>query len=82
MGKYGYQGVGICSAELKTIGVWKSDVKESFERGVVFYMKEDAIVGIMMWNIPGKIDVAKRLVKQGKKYENKTELVSLFNVHA
>ncbi|KAJ3046983.1 Apoptosis-inducing factor 1, mitochondrial [Rhizophlyctis rosea] len=55
---------------------------EQYGKGVVFYMdRKKKIVGILMWNLLGKVDVARSIIKQGKTYTDINDLVTLFNVH-
>ncbi|KAI9203982.1 uncharacterized protein BJ171DRAFT_507245 [Polychytrium aggregatum] len=92
--KIGYEAVGITESSLSTIGIWaKGDdngrgpaeqdpSKEDYGKGVVFYIsKEKKIVGILMWNIFGKAPVARKIISQGKTFEDIEGLAGLFNVH-
>ncbi len=86
----GYEAVGLTDSKLETVGVWAKGVNprspdtsdEGFNKGVVFYMnKQKKIVGVLMWNMFGKVDVARTIIKSGKSYENPKEVATLFNVH-
>jgi len=39
-------------------------VKDDFSKGVVFYTKGGVIVGILTWNIFGKMDLARKVLSQ------------------
>eukprot|EP00128_Syssomonas_multiformis_P010640 Colp12_sorted_trinity150504_noHs@35240 len=54
---------------------------EDFSRGVVFYMRDDVVVGIILWNIFGRIDVARAILRERTKYTDPNELVKLISVH-
>lgn len=34
---------------------------EDFEKGVVFYLRDDVVVGIVLWNIFNRMSVARRV---------------------
>ncbi|XP_071509963.1 apoptosis-inducing factor 1, mitochondrial-like [Diadema antillarum] len=54
---------------------------EDYGKGVVFYMKDKIVVGMVMWNIFNKMPVARKIIKDGKEYEDVSELAKLFNLH-
>ena len=56
----GYEAVGDLDAELETVSDWK----EEFREGVVYYMKEDRVRGVLLWNTWGKLDAARALIAQ------------------
>jgi len=61
------------SAELKA--------GEDYGKGVVFYLKEDVVVGVLMWNIFNKISIARKVLRENKKYEDLSEVAKLFDIH-
>nr|CAD7411149.1 unnamed protein product [Timema poppensis] len=54
---------------------------DSFGKGVIFYLKDEVIVGIVLWNVFKKINVAREVLKGDKKYRNLSEVAKLFNIH-
>eukprot|EP00126_Sphaerothecum_destruens_P006792 Sdes_comp19530_c0_seq1m11115 len=54
---------------------------ESFGKGVVFYLKNKKVVGVLLWNIFDKIPQARRLIKNSPEFNDLSELSSIFNVH-
>uniref|UniRef100_A0A034WNU7 Putative apoptosis-inducing factor 1, mitochondrial n=1 Tax=Bactrocera dorsalis TaxID=27457 RepID=A0A034WNU7_BACDO len=62
----------------------KCDPKDADEygRGVIFYMKDDKIVGILLWNLFNRIGLARTIINQNKKYDDLNEVAKLFEIHA
>jgi NADPH-dependent 2,4-dienoyl-CoA reductase/sulfur reductase-like enzyme len=58
----GWEAVGDVDGTLETHAVWKEENKE----GVVFYLDEDRIRGVLLWNTWGKVDWARDLIRSGK----------------
>lgn len=62
----------------------KSDehTEENYGRGVIFYLKDEKIVGILLWNIFNRIGLARTVINQNKKYDDLNEVAKLFEIHA
>lgn len=58
------------------------DSTDNYGRGVVFYLKDDKIVGILLWNIFNRIGLARTIINQNKKYDDLNEVAKLFEIHA
>lgn len=58
-----------------------SDV-DNYSKGVVFYMKDEKVVGIVLWNVFNRINVARSIIAEGKKYDDLNEVAKLFEIHA
>lgn len=54
----GYEAVGELDARLETVSDWK----EPFTEGVVYYMKDGRVRGVLLWNVWGKVDEARALI--------------------
>ncbi|TPX48044.1 hypothetical protein SeLEV6574_g02283 [Synchytrium endobioticum] len=55
---------------------------EEYGKGVVFYLSpEKQIVGVLMWNVFGKVPLARQIVKEKKAFAEINEIAGLFNVH-
>ncbi|XP_031636825.1 apoptosis-inducing factor 1, mitochondrial-like [Contarinia nasturtii] len=55
--------------------------KDDFSKGVVFYMRDEKIVGIVLWNVFNRINTARAVLSQDKKYEDLNEVAKLFDIH-
>lgn len=54
----GYEAVGELDARLETFADWKSPFKE----GVVYYLRDGRVRGVLLWNVWGKVDAARSLI--------------------
>jgi len=61
--EFGYEAVGEVDSRLETFADWQ---KEN-DTGVIYYLKEGKVRGVMMCNVWGKVDVARQLIKKGEK---------------
>ena len=59
--EFGFEAVGDTNAELETFADWQ---KEN-DTGVVYYLKEGKIRGVMLCKVWGKIDAARELIQKG-----------------
>lgn len=58
-----------------------TDEENDFSKGVVFYLKDEKIVGIVLWNVFNRINTARAVISQDKKYEDLNEVAKLFDIH-
>lgn len=56
----GYEGVGNLSSKLEIFEDWKQPFKE----GVVYYLEEGHLRGVLLWNVWDKIPAARSLIAQ------------------
>ena len=54
----GYEAVGELDPRLETVSDWKAPFKE----GVIYYLKEGRVRGVLLWGIFGKVDAARALI--------------------
>nr|AFK79155.1 ferredoxin reductase [uncultured bacterium F25-01] len=57
----GYEAVGELDARLETVADWI----EPFQRGVVYYLREGRVRGVLLWNVFKQVDAARRLIAEG-----------------
>ena len=57
----GYEAVGEISSKLTTIEDWH---EEPFKKGVVYYMEDGRVRGILLWNVWEKVEEARALMKE------------------
>lgn len=60
MFELGYEAVGEIDASYKIYEDWKEPYKE----GVVYYLKDDRVRGVLLWNVWGKVDEARALIAE------------------
>ena len=44
-------------------------------------MRDSKVVGVVLWNVFNRMSIARRILKEGKSYEDLTEVAKLFNIH-
>ena len=54
----GYEAVGELDPRLEVVSDWK----DPFREGVVYYMKDGRVRGVLLWGIFGKVDDARALI--------------------
>lgn len=54
---------------------------DDFSKGVVFYLRDKKIVGIVLWNVFNRINTARALLSQDKVYDDLNEVAKLFDIH-
>ena len=64
----GYEAVGEMSSKMRTVCDWQ---EEPFKKGVVYYMDDGRVRGVLLWNVWKKVEEARALMKeQGPFNEN------------
>jgi 3-phenylpropionate/trans-cinnamate dioxygenase ferredoxin reductase subunit len=54
----GYEAVGELDANMEIVEDWK----EPFKEGVIYYLKEGRVRGVLLWNTWGQVDEARKLM--------------------
>lgn len=54
----GYEAVGILNSKLEMV----EDFNETLEEGIVYYLKEGRVKGVLLWNVWEKVDEARNLI--------------------
>jgi 3-phenylpropionate/trans-cinnamate dioxygenase ferredoxin reductase subunit len=58
----GYEAVGEVDFQLDTAADWK----EPYREGVVYYLREGRVRGVLLWNVWGQVDAARRLIAEAR----------------
>ncbi|XP_033330992.2 apoptosis inducing factor isoform X2 [Megalopta genalis] len=80
----GYEALGIVDSSLPTVGVFaeaSNSNQNNFEKGVVFYLRDDIVVGIVLWNLFSRMSIARQVLARGTKYDDLNEVAKLFTIH-
>ena len=64
----GYEAVGEMSSKMKTVEDWH---EEPFKKGVVYYLDDARVRGVLLWNVWDKVDEARALMKEKGPFEGK-----------
>lgn len=64
----GYEAVGELDASLDIIEDWK----EPFRKGVIYYLREGQVRGVLLWNTWGQVEAATRLIAEKANHSRAT----------
>jgi hypothetical protein len=56
----GYEAVGEISSKMETISDWE----EPFKKGVVYYLDDGRVRGVLLWNVWEKVEEARALMNE------------------
>lgn len=74
-------GVTECADETRKRSLPNQSEGEDFSKGVIFYLKNDIVVGIVLWNVFNRMSIARQVLKDQKKYDDLNEVAKLFSIH-
>ena len=66
--------------EIKSEPETSAEISPSYGKGVVFYLKDQKIVGILLFNLFNRVNLAKEILKEGRGVNEISRCVRLFNV--
>ncbi|MDJ1467370.1 FAD/NAD(P)-binding oxidoreductase [Cytophagaceae bacterium DM2B3-1] len=61
----GYEAIGDVNSSLDIVEDWV----EEFQQGVIYYLKEDLVKGVLLWNVWGQVEAARELVVSQQKID-------------
>lgn len=53
---------------------------DEFDKGVVLYLRGDRIVGILLWNVFNRINIARKVIAEDIRTTDYDEVAKLFNI--
>ena len=56
----GYEAIGELDPRLETVADWK----EPYREGVVYYLRDARVRGVLLWNVWGQVDAARQLIAE------------------
>ena len=56
----GYEAVGELDSTLEIVSDWK----EPYREGVLYYLRDGRVRGVLLWNVWGQVDAARRLIAE------------------
>jgi 3-phenylpropionate/trans-cinnamate dioxygenase ferredoxin reductase subunit len=56
----GYEAVGELDARLETVPDWK----EPYREGVIYYLGDGRVRGVLLWNVWGQVEAARQLIAE------------------
>jgi 3-phenylpropionate/trans-cinnamate dioxygenase ferredoxin reductase component len=63
----GYEAVGEINSKLQTYSDWQ----EPFKKGVIYYLDDDQVRGVVLWNVWDKTEEARALMKEPGPFDAK-----------
>jgi len=61
----GYEAVGELDSRLETVADWKTENRE----GVIYYLRDGRVRGVLLWNTWGQVDNARELIGSKRIYK-------------
>ena len=58
--EFGYEAVGETKSKMKTVSDWN----EQFQKGVIYYLNEGRVRGVVLWNVWKQVDAARALMME------------------
>ncbi|XP_061818096.1 apoptosis-inducing factor 1, mitochondrial isoform X3 [Nerophis lumbriciformis] len=55
--------------------------KDDYGKGVIFYLRDKVVVGIILWNVFNRMPIARKIIKDGEEHTDLNEVAKLFNIH-
>ncbi|KDO20001.1 hypothetical protein SPRG_14581 [Saprolegnia parasitica CBS 223.65] len=79
------EGIGEIDSRLQTLGVWLAPPKqfgadESYQRGLVYYLRANKIVGILLWNAPDLLESARNVMVHKPTYDHVQQLSKVISL--
>lgn len=56
----GYEAIGIIDSRLETVADWQ----EPYRKGVIYYLRESRVRGVLLWNVWDQVEHARRLIEE------------------
>jgi 3-phenylpropionate/trans-cinnamate dioxygenase ferredoxin reductase component len=63
--EFGYEAVGETSSKMETVSDWD----EEFKKGVIYYLNEGRVRGVVLWNVWKQVDNARALLMEKGPFE-------------
>jgi 3-phenylpropionate/trans-cinnamate dioxygenase ferredoxin reductase subunit len=58
----GYEAVGVLNSKLEMYADWQ----EKYKKGVIYYLQDGSVKGVLLWNVWGQVDAARSLIAETK----------------
>ncbi|XP_062392499.1 apoptosis-inducing factor 1, mitochondrial isoform X3 [Sardina pilchardus] len=55
--------------------------KDDYGKGVIFYLRDKVVVGVVLWNVFNRMPIARKIIKDGEEHVDLNEVAKLFNIH-
>jgi programmed cell death 8 (apoptosis-inducing factor) len=58
----------------------KAAATDNYSKGILFYTKNNQIVGILLWNVFNRISIARKILQSDEKFDDLNEVAKLFDI--
>lgn len=58
----------------------KPNCVDKYDKGIIFYMQRDRIVGILLWNVFNRISIARKILASDDTFNDLNEVAKLFDI--
>ncbi len=62
----GYEAVGDLDSRLETVADWE----EPHRKGVIYYLQQGRVRGVLLWNVWGQVDAARELIASHREFQS------------
>uniref|UniRef100_A0A914C770 U1-type domain-containing protein n=1 Tax=Acrobeloides nanus TaxID=290746 RepID=A0A914C770_9BILA len=80
-----FSGVGDVNAKYEMVSIFAEPLKDDPEalfRGIVFYLKEKRVVGVILYNVFGMgIEIARKIIADAREQGDVKQLAKLFDIY-
>jgi 3-phenylpropionate/trans-cinnamate dioxygenase ferredoxin reductase subunit len=66
----GYEAVGEIDSRMETVEDWT----QKFRKGVIYYLADNCVRGVLLWNMRGQVEAARELIKS-RRHQKAGELI-------
>ena len=63
----GYEAVGELDSGMQTLADWQTP----FHEGVLYYLAQGRVRGVLLWNVWGQVDAARQLINEAGPFQPK-----------
>jgi hypothetical protein len=63
----GYEAVGMLNSDLDIVEDWQDKLK----KGVIYYLSDGRVRGVLLWNVWDQVDAARALMKEAGPFDKK-----------
>jgi 3-phenylpropionate/trans-cinnamate dioxygenase ferredoxin reductase subunit len=72
----GYEAVGEIDSRMETVEDWM----QKFHKGVIYYVADNRVRGVLLWNMSGQVEAARELIKS-RQQQKPNELIGRLREH-
>ncbi|XP_034942342.1 apoptosis-inducing factor 1, mitochondrial [Chelonus insularis] len=71
----------VTNLEENTVAIKNTGTEDDYSKGVIFYLRNNVVVGIVLWNIFNRMSLARQVLARGTHQNELSEVAKLFSIH-